>query len=62
MWKKFDMTGGLWLAENPRANPRWLGSITVNGKKYKLEGRGADQRASNSANLPTIGLKVVPYD
>ena len=56
------MTGGLWLADNPKANPRWLGSITVNGKKYKLEGRGADQRASNSANLPTIGLKVVPYD
>lgn len=60
--KTFNNTGGLWLAENPRANPRWRGSITINGKRYKLEGRGQDQRETNAHNAPTIGIKVVPYD
>ena len=56
----FDNQGGLWLALDPEADPKWTGEITINGETHILRGyiRGSQKHASDNPKAPTIKLFV----
>ena len=58
--RKFDDQGGLWLALDPEADPKWTGEITINGETYFLRGytKGSHKHLSDNPKAPTVKLYV----